>query len=296
MQRFGPNVRRISKRSARRRSLLPEPSAALFDPSANVRAAAESALEKIDSQLYWPVRALASRPDESTHARAIAALRKMKDHARAAVPILLYHLSSTVLESRLSSAEVLQTEIAAAVRHERAKIQDSDPIETILEKILAQALNEMHADVDAEELTHLKERQAQLPRLIHLDMQALADIGGDEKIVLKTLTDVSRNREVAFRLDALGVLQELGASHPKLRLQIVLAILPRARDVSPEIRLFAVRSLGTYGKDAARAIPTLRRLKVKDGSEEVRATAAQSLEKIEGKQSSSPPPEERERH
>ncbi len=281
LEKLGPAARPAARALCR----------ALFDPSANVRAAAESALEKIDSQLYWPVRTLASRPDESKHARAIAALRKMKDNARPAVPVLLYHLSVAVLESRLSSVEVLQTEIAAAARHERAKIQESDAIETVLEKILAQALNQMHADVDAEELTHVKERQAQLPRLIHLDMQALADIGGDEKIVLKSLTDFSRSPEVALRLDALGVLQELGTANPKLRPQIVLAILPRARDVSPESRLLAVRALGTYGKEAARAIPTLRRVKVKDGSEEVRAAAAQALEKIEQQRSAEPRPQ-----
>jgi hypothetical protein len=205
----------------------------------------------------------------------------MKENARPAVPILLFHLSVSVLEFRLSSAEAVQKQLAALVRLERTRIRESDPIEAVLEKILDQAINQMHADVEAEELAHLKERQSWLPRLIHSDMKALAEIAGDEKAVLRSLGDVSRSPEIAFRRDAVGIFEDLGAANPKLRAQIVLSLMPRTRDVSADIRLLAVRTLGTYGKDATRAIPALRRLKTKDRSEEVRQAAAQALDKIE---------------
>jgi HEAT repeat protein len=254
---------------------------ALLDPSESVRTAADSALEKVDSQLYWPVRALVSRPDASKHARAIAALCKMKENARPAVPILLFHLSVSVLEFRLSSAEAVQTQLATLVRLERTRIRESDPIETVLEKILDQVINQMHADVEAEELGHVKERQTRLPAQIHLDMKALAEIAGDEKIVLRSLGDVSRSPEIVFRRDAVAIFEELGAANPKLRAQIVLVLIPRTKDVSTDIRLLAVRTLGSFGKDATRAIPALRRLKTKDRSEEVRQAAALALDKIE---------------
>jgi HEAT repeat protein len=205
----------------------------------------------------------------------------MKENARPAVPILLFHLSVSVLEFRLSSADAVQKQLAALVRLERTRIRESDPIETILEKILDQVITQKHADVEAEGLEHLKERQSRLPRLIHLDMKALAEIAGDEKIVLRSLGDVSRSPEVAFRRDAVAIFEDLGAAKPKIRAQIVLTLMPRTRDVSADIRLLAARTLGAYGKDATRAIPALRRLKTKDPSEEVRQAAAQALDKIE---------------
>jgi HEAT repeat protein len=285
-QSSNPKVRAQCARDLEKLGSAAKPAAralcrALLDSSESVRTAADSALEKIDSQLYWPVRALVSRPDESKHARAIAALCKMKENARPAVPILLFHLSVSVLEFRLSSADAVQKQLAALVRLERTRIRESDPIETILEKILDQVITQKNADVEAEGLEHLKERQSRLPRLIHLDMKALAEIAGDEKIVLRSLGDVSRSPEVAFRRDAVAIFEDLGAANPKLRAQIVLLLMPRTRDVSLDIRLLAVRTLGTYGKDATRAIPALRRLKTKDPSEEVRQAAAQALEKID---------------
>jgi hypothetical protein len=254
---------------------------ALLDPSESVRTAADSALEKVDPQVYWPVRALVTRADESKHARAITALCKMKENARPAVPILLYHLSLSVLEFRLSNAEAVQSQLALLARIERTRIRESDPVETTLEKVLDQVVTQRHAEVEAEGLEHLKERQSRLPETIHSDMKALAEIAGDEKIVLKSLADVSRSPEISFRRYAVGVFADLGAANPKLRPQIVPSLIPRTRDVSSEIRLLAARTLGTYGKDATRAIPALKRSKTRDRSEEVRQAAALALDKIE---------------
>ena len=158
---------------------------------------------------------------------------------------------------------------------------ESDAIETILEKILDQVITQRNADVAAEELGHLKDRQSRLPEMIHSDLKALAEIAGDEKVVLRSLGDASRSPELAFRRDALGIFEDLGATNPKLRAQIVPYLIRRTRDVSPEIRLLATRTLGTYGKEGTRAIPALRRSKTSDRSEEVRQAAAQALGKIE---------------
>src|SRR5438874_307893 len=68
-----PKVRAQCARDLERLGPAARPAAralcsAMLDPSANVRSAAESALEKVDSRIYWPVRALLARPEQTTHA------------------------------------------------------------------------------------------------------------------------------------------------------------------------------------------------------------------------------------
>jgi HEAT repeat protein len=253
---------------------------AMLDPSPSVREAAESALEKVDPKIYWPVRALLARAEEGNHSKATAALIKMKRQGRAAVPILLYHLIQTVREYERTGDKASQMQWTTVLRNERSKLLDSDSIEAMLEKLLAQAVNQLHRDVDKKELEQLNERMEKLPQLIHADLQALAEVGGDEKLVLESIVSMLRSPQPAFRKDALGVLADLGNADAKLRPRLTFVFIRCLQDPSAEIRLLAVQSLAPFGSDADRALPILRRIKASDPSQEVRRGAALALDKL----------------
>jgi HEAT repeat protein len=282
-----PKVRARSARDLEKLGLAARPAAralcgAMLDPSPSVRTAAESALEKVDSRVYWPVRALLARPEESTHAKAIAALAKLQDESKAAVPVLLYHLLVTVHEYRLATIKGLQSRWESALRRERARLTDADSIEAMLEKLIEQVVNEVQARSDQEEFEDLRERRNRLPLLIHADMKALAEIAGEEGIVQKSLASLLKSPEPEFRKDALGILGQLGDLRANLRAALVPRIRQSLSDPAPEIRHQAVQVLSSYGNDAKSALPLLRKMRSRDPSDNVRREAARAIEKIAG--------------
>jgi hypothetical protein len=105
------------------------------------------------------------------------------------------------------------------------------------------------------------------------DIGALGKIAPDEPVVLQTLLDLTtfqmqdHDDDNAVRAAAVNALRDVGRSQPSRRKQIVpvLVNVAEGSQGDPSERpmcVAALDALGSFGPDAAAAIPALRRIKL----------------------------------
>jgi HEAT repeat protein len=256
---------------------------AMLDPVPEVRSRAGSLLEKVASDIYWPVRSL-TRGDESfNHSRAIAALAKMGEEAAPATPVLLFHATLSYNELVLLKLRAHFVAAGQRQRHLAAQWHISDNLEQFLGRVLQHALNKLQDPPDEEELQAIQARIAELPGLIAADLEALAQAGAGERGVTRLIAEGLLCEELAIRLASIRALRSLGGTSAARSKAAAWYLATGLRDPETEVRLATVRALGELDGSAKIVRKSLVRVGMIDGSEEVRLAAQRLVDQLDGR-------------
>jgi HEAT repeats len=256
---------------------------ALLDPVPEIRSRAANLLEKIDADIYWPVRSL-TRGDESfNHPRAIAALTKMGEAAAPATPVLIFH--ATLSYNELVFLKLRAHSVAAGQqqRHLAAQWHINDDLEQFLGRVLQRALNKLQDPPDQEELHAIRERIAELPGLIAADLEALAEASSGERGMTRLIAQGLLCEELAIRLASVQALRALGGTSGARGKAAAWYLATGLRDPEVDVRLATVRALGELDGSARIVRKSLVRIGMIDHSEEVRRAAQRVVDQLDAR-------------
>jgi HEAT repeat protein len=254
---------------------------AMLDPMPEVRSRAASLLEKIGSDIYWPVRSL-TRGDESfNHPRAIAALAKMGEAAAPATPVLLFHATLSYNELVLLKLRARSVAAGQRQRHVAAQWHINDNLEQFLGRVLQRALNKLQDPPDEEELQAIRERLSELPGLIAADLEALAEAGSGERGLSRLIAQGLLCEELTIRLASVRALRSLGGTSVARGKAAAWYLATGLRDPEADVRLATVRALGELDGSARIVRNSLVRAGMVDHSEEVRLAAQRVVAQLD---------------
>jgi len=254
---------------------------AMLDPVPEVRSRAAGLLEKIAADIYWPVRSL-TRGDESfNHLRAIAALAKMGEAAEPATPVLLFHATLSYNELVLLKLRARSVAVGQRQRHLAAQWHINDDLEQFLGRVLQRALNKLQDPPDEEELHAIRGRIAELPGLIALDLEALAEAGSGERGMTRLIAEGLLCEELPIRLASIRALRSLGGATAARGKAAAWYLSTGLRDPEVDVRLATVRALGELDGSSRIVRKSLVRAGIIDRSEQVRLAAQRVVDQLD---------------
>jgi hypothetical protein len=254
---------------------------AMLDRSAAIETAAADALSAVNKPLYDQVIVLRSEGDAVKHLVALKRIQELGPEGNAATPVLLYHLAYN-LKGYQNIDRARRAVNAGGLRRKLHEIdQFFDPDVPLSRYLLTKAVNQVLEKADAETLGKLDDREDLLQLIVHEDLLALTAVAGGETAVVRSVSGMLQNRDVDVRMAVLSAMQRMGTEHAAVAPVVVGAVTPCLGDPEEDVRVGAVEVLRSLGKQAKRALPVLRRVKVRDPSSTVRESAGNAVDALE---------------
>lgn len=203
-------------------------------------------------------------------------------NGNAATPLLVKHLLYQLHGLKNIKAAEFNVRVGSILREMRAIDDLFDPKVSVSQYVLSQRINRYLDRATEGRLDHLGARKNAVILLVFQDMRALARVAGDEPRAIRVLADIFNGPFPLFRLEALRMLTDMSVAHPSARKKLLSCVRLGLRQKDVDMRLAGVDALAQLGAGAKPLIPTLKRVKITDPSEEVRQAAGRVLTAVEG--------------